>query len=318
MTARLALLLTLLLIPRLLKAEYSPEVKQHIRKVLEKYKDQPGRKAVVFDFDNTCIFNDISYAVVYHLISRKLLTRELAALKRIFPGEMVRQYLAMNNESARLTFLTRYFKHYRRMCRLKGKAACLAWLAGLYTGFTPERLREFTQIVIGTELSQRLCHTYLDPGLKVRVNRGLRIYETQRKLMARLRKAGFEVWVVSASNEALVAVFARYFGVPARRVIGVRPEVKDGRYTGKALPPVTYRQGKVAAIRKYIGLRPVLVFGDAITDLEMMAYFRERPVLIERGNRDILAVARRRGWLIQKAFIDPRKVPSCLAGDATH
>jgi len=308
------LCLLIFFFPRPLHARYAPEIKRQLLEVVEKYKNRPGRKVAVFDFDNTLIFNDISYAVVYHLISRKLITTDPRALRKIFPEKMAKLYLAIDNESTKLVFLTRYFKHYRRMCKSKGKPACLSWLAGLYIGFTPKKLREIVQIVIGTELSHRLCHAHLDQRRSIRVNRGLRIYETQRRLIALLKKRGFEVWIVSASNEALVEVFARYFSVPPERVLGVRPQVVAGRYNGKVIPPVTYRRGKVKAIKKYIGLQPLLVFGDAVTDKEMLEYAKERAVLIDRGNRDILAIARKQGWLIQKAFIDPGKVPSCFQG----
>lgn len=123
-----------------------------------------------------------------------------------------------------------------------------------------------------------------------------------RELMWILQRCGWDVWIVSASHEALVEVAAQRYGIPAGRVVGMRLAIDEqGVLLPRVEEPVTYREGKVRAIEARIGRRPALAVGDAETDLDMLEQATHQ-LLIDRGDPDLRARAEAAGWWLQPAF----------------
>jgi len=126
-------------------------------------------------------------------------------------------------------------------------------------------------------------------------------YEAQRQLVEALRAAEVAVWIVSASPEELVRRFAithAGFSFPDTQICGVnlllswedervdagalareRGETPwrdagwaEARVTGWPVTPLTWFEGKLAGIRRWIAPHraPLLVAGDSPNDLPMM------------------------------------------------
>ncbi len=131
-----------------------------------------------------------------------------------------------------------------------------------------------------------------------------RVYAAQRNLIAALHGAGWEVWIVSASNRWIVQAAAPSVGVDPSHVIGIDLVVEDGILTDRLAYPVTWGQGKVAAIEQLIGRLPDLVAGDSRGDLEMLQSARRGALLVlypsKSSQSELRTVARRRGWMTQK------------------
>ncbi|MFW6058088.1 MAG: hypothetical protein ACOC9W_04455, partial [Persicimonas sp.] len=81
-----------------------------------------------------------------------------------------------------------------------------------------------------------------------------------------------------------------------------------GLLTDRTLSPVLYRQGKAEIIDREIGRRPALVFGDSMTDFEMMCQATQLAVLIDCGSDALRTRARQKGWAIQ-----PQGVLTCTS-----
>lgn len=131
------------------------------------------------------------------------------------------------------------------------------------------------------------------------------IYPSQKALIQRLHAAGVDVWIVSASPQWLIEQGAPYLGVPANRVVGVRLAVANGLATPHIVPPMTFRQGKVEAIKQYIRKQPVYVSGDSITDFEMLQYASRQQMVINPKDKNapednIFLQATKRNWPIQR------------------
>lgn len=131
------------------------------------------------------------------------------------------------------------------------------------------------------------------------------IYPAQQRLIQRLQAAGVKVWIVSASNQWIIEAAAPYLGVPVSQVVGIRLQVDHGQITDQLIFPVTYRQGKVEAIQKYIAQQPVLVSGDSMTDYEMLQYARDLVLVINPKDKgpdtaNIARLARQQQWPIQR------------------
>lgn len=114
---------------------------------------------------------------------------------------------------------------------------------------------------------------------------GLRIHEEMRALMHFLRANGFDVYVSTASLDDVVRVFAGHsnygYGVVPENVIGLRLEMKDGKYLA------LYRQdwhfnwgpGKTIGIQRELAVKkgygPLMVFGDSDGDAWMLRDFAD-------------------------------------------
>lgn len=175
---------------------------------------------------------------------------------------------------------------YERMVTSHGKVVAYAWCAEALAGPTQMELRE---------IARQILHEGFAAGTIVE-------RDEIRDLIWALQRHGWEVWVVSASQETLVEVAAQRYGVPANRVIGMALAAgPDGRLLPEVAGPVTFRQGKVDAIDRRIGHRPTLALGDAETDAEMLLCARHA-LVVDRGDPTLLKLAGEEGWWIQPAF----------------
>lgn len=127
-------------------------------------------------------------------------------------------------------------------------------------------------------------------------------WPNQRPAMAGLvhglEAHGFEVWIVSASNEWSIKAAAPSMGVAPDRAIGIATAVRDGVITAEAIRPVPSEAGKVEVIRQRIGAMPELACGDSLGDLAMLES-AEQPLVVGRHDQpgtSLLRVAAERGW----------------------
>jgi HAD superfamily phosphoserine phosphatase-like hydrolase len=177
----------------------------------------------------------------------------------------------------------RRFRIYERLAEEQGKPAAFEYAAGVVAGLYELEIRELTLKVVEDWLSKG----------------GLHFRPELRDLIAALQRWGWDVWVVSASAEPVVQTIAQFYGIPADRVIGLKLSVaSDGLVLPHVSGPFTYREGKVKAIDKYIGVRPTFAAGDTDTDIEMLQS-AEHVLLMDRGNDEAQAEAKAGGWWVQ-------------------
>lgn len=120
-------------------------------------------------------------------------------------------------------------------------------------------------------------------------------------LVLGLKAAGFEVWIVSATNKWTVTEGGKLIGFDPNQVIGMAAKIKDGVITAEAELPLVANAGKVEIIDRVIGRRPDLAFGDSKGDLEMLEYARQAIVVGERSApTSLLPVAREKGWPVHE------------------
>lgn len=159
---------------------------------------------------------------------------------------------------------------YERMCEEQGKHAAYAWCAYQLAHRRPEEV---------SELAARTFETRLADGR-------MRVRHEIVELIAAMHSRGWEVWVVSASEERLVRALAPHYGIAPERVIGMRLGTVEDLLHPTLDGPNTFRQGKVEAIDQRIGRRPHFSAGDAETDLEMLGAARHRLFLDRRDHPD--------------------------------
>lgn len=76
-----------------------------------------------------------------------------------------------------------------------------------------------------------------------------RVYAEALECLARHREAGDGVLVISATQRFLVEAICAHLDIP--HALGTDMEVVDGRYTGRTQGILTYREGKIEALRAW-------------------------------------------------------------------
>jgi HAD superfamily hydrolase (TIGR01490 family) len=113
--------------------------------------------------------------------------------------------------------------------------------------------------------------------------------------------AGRPAYIVTAASQELADVLAHVLTFDGG--IGMRSEVRDGVYTGRAAGPFTYREGKADAIREIaaregIDLSESFAYSDSESDLPMMRAVGH-PVAVNPDSA-LEKVARAEGWRIMR------------------
>ena len=113
--------------------------------------------------------------------------------------------------------------------------------------------------------------------------------------------AGRPAYIVTAASQELAEVLAHVLVLDGG--IGMRSEVRDGVYTGRADGPFTYREGKAEAIRalaarEQIDLAESYAYSDSESDLPMMRAVGH-PVAVNPDSA-LEKVARAEGWRIMR------------------
>jgi HAD superfamily hydrolase (TIGR01490 family) len=127
--------------------------------------------------------------------------------------------------------------------------------------------------------------------------------------------AGRRAYIVTAASQELADVLAQVLVLDGG--IGMRAEVKDGVYTGRADGPFTYREGKAQAIRELaaaegIDLTESYAYSDSESDLPMLRVVGH-PVAVNPDSA-LQRIAREEGWRIMRFDKLARRIK--LAGTA--
>ncbi|MFD8549421.1 haloacid dehalogenase-like hydrolase [Streptomyces sp. NPDC059649] len=334
------------------------------RAKLQKMIDEQGscagsdgtRPVATFDWDNTVVKNDISDATLAWMLkhdkvlrpaswkaTNKWLTEDAAAALTKACGTSVPAGRPLPT-STDTDCTDEILDVYNDEKTSGGKEAfagewnhrrtvpSYVWITQLFAGHTPQALtsyaaearKENLAAPIGTE---QTVGTHKWAGY-------IRYYEQQRDLIGTLKKAGFDVYIVSASAEPLVRAWAPGVGIDRDHVIGIRNIVSHGRLTtgvqgcgdvkdtnGEVL---TYMDGKRCWINQEIfhvkgakawqqqdrAHRAAFAAGDAETDVTFVGDATAGHLAINRNKTELMCRAYDNAdhrWLVNPMFIEPKK-----------
>jgi HAD superfamily phosphoserine phosphatase-like hydrolase len=120
-------------------------------------------------------------------------------------------------------------------------------------------------------------------------------FSEMQELVGRLHENGCEVWAVSSSNEWVIRVGMKAFGIAADRILATKVEVENGVITGR-LVRVPSGPGKPKALREVVKKEIDAAFGNSRWDTDMLAIAKH--AFAVNPNPDLAAAARERGWTI--------------------
>ncbi|MCO4744054.1 MAG: haloacid dehalogenase-like hydrolase [Proteobacteria bacterium] len=177
------------------------------------------------------------------------------------------------------------FAEYERLDEEEGHEVSYPWCAAALGGQSIAELTNFVGVTSGRCLG--------DLSIRIRPE----IVDLQQALRAR----GWDVWVVTASARRAVLPLAAMYGFAPDHVLGMELREEGNWIHREVVGRITYRQGKVDAVRGATGRTPDFAAGDSITDLELLQSATHR-LLLDRGAPHVNEHAVEEGWWVQPAF----------------
>lgn len=186
-------------------------------------------------------------------------------------------------------FRTKLFFLYEAINETYSTSIGYPWVLYLFINLTVEEVQKLAEASNDASLGMAIQNvTWTSPKalagkagvVSTTHTTGLRLTSEVANLMNTFRSNGIDVYVVSASLEDVVRVFAtlpKYgYNLPAENVIGMRLATENGLITNKYQPnyPITVGHGKTEVIQsvlvKKYGHGPIFIAGDSNGDFEMM------------------------------------------------
>ncbi len=327
----------------------------------------PGYKhnkppVAMFDWDNTIIKNDTGDAITFYLIkndkvlqppnqdwkrTNRYMTQAgadalTAACGTDVPAgqplptstnlacadEMLSMYIDNKTRAGATAFSGHNF---RRM------EPTYAWTAQLLAGYTRAEVAQMTLATVNAHLAAPIGTTQT-VGTRT-VNGWLRLYDQIDDLIRGLQTRGFDVWIITASPNDVVAAVSPMVGIPSDHVVGIRSLVDaDGKltYDFEGCGPVadadnsmiSYIEGKRCWINKVVygddsvdailrrpaDQRQAFAAGDSDTDTDFLRDATYKLVL-NRQKKEVMCFAYRNeddSWRINPMFIEPKSAASSL------
>jgi HAD superfamily phosphoserine phosphatase-like hydrolase len=229
----------------------------------------------VFDFDNTCIMNDITEATLAYL-----------AVNNLFKDTSLLEGTLENYSKS-------VFQNYYHMLREGRTKEAYSFAVKIISGFSINDIAPLVDEVIRFKE-----HAHFNSDIwGVTIPKGMRLRKEVINLMSFLKNLGVDIWVISASPEALVRQTMDYFNIEAN-LIGVKNSIVNGTYTGNFEEPVSMFEGKVDCIKKFIhpDQRPIFGIGDSMNDLPMLEYCTIKAVV--NRNNSLAEKAKELNWFL--------------------
>ncbi len=253
------------------------------------------------DFDNTCIYGDITELAFFHLIKdRRFIFSD--SFWEIIPEESGRNSIRENLEACRhleepdiendLAYQRyRYGLHsvYFDIFKREGMSVASRFAARAFCGFAPSELTALGRRIIVIEEAQPRHHAEIqDPdknGPALYSRRGLRINTMMRDLILALQICGIETVLVTGSLTYLVASYAQQLGIRVDEILGTHLEYgEDGKFTDRLIEPAPIFETKVEAIHSKYGHSPVIAIGDSRWDVPMLACADKARIFISHND----------------------------------
>ncbi len=124
-----------------------------------------------------------------------------------------------------------------------------------------------------------------------------RIFPELRELTRRLSEQGCELWAVSSTNDWVVEVGAKCFGIPQERILAASVHIENGVASDRLIRVPT-DELKAVAIREVIDKPMEAVFGNSVHDQAMLE-IAKWPFCVN-PNPDLEKIARERGWPVYR------------------
>ncbi|MFD4633200.1 haloacid dehalogenase-like hydrolase [Streptomyces sp. NPDC058284] len=208
-----------------------------------------------------------------------------------------------------------------------------AWVPQLFAGHTVPELESYAakarkEALAAPVGATQTVGTHEIPGY-------VRYYDQQRDLIRTLKKAGFDVYIVSAGSEPVTEVWSKSVGIDREHTVAIRSVLdRKGRITtynqgcgnvpvnkGEAIPYIDGKRcwinqeifrlkGKKAWAKQDRAHRIALGGGDADTDVTFVGDATGAHLVLNRNKDEVMCRAYDNAdgrWVVNPMFIEPLK-----------
>lgn len=125
------------------------------------------------------------------------------------------------------------------------------------------------------------------------------VWQHTNKLLEAHSRAGFDLAIITTTNAFISAPVAEMFGT---HIIATQPEVINGRYTGKPMPPIVEGKTKTAVLERWLAgrgytldaLETSFFYTDSYNDFDLLEKVHT-PVVVN-GDARLQEHASKNGW----------------------
>ncbi|MFD9358339.1 haloacid dehalogenase-like hydrolase [Streptomyces sp. NPDC060031] len=327
------------------------------------YRPNRNKPVAVFDWDNTVVKNDVGDATMFWMLrngkirqpaggdwstTSRYLTPAAAKALADACGTLARPGAPLPTGAPEAAGCADELNSVYGAAATRAGAAAFAgwdrrtiepayaWLPQLMQGWTASQVRGFAAAARSENLAAPV-------GAKQQVGSTsatgwVRYYDQQKDLIAGLQKAGFDVWISSASPQPVVEVWAKGVGITSDHVIGIRnTTTSGGKFTSHlqgcgsvrdgADSMITYIDGKRCWINKEVfgvrgaaaekvqpaARRQVFAAGDSDTDISFLRDATALRLVVNRNKNELMCRAYDNSdgkWIVNPMFIEPKKQKS--------
>jgi phosphoserine phosphatase len=208
-----------------------------------------------------------------------------------------------------------------------------AWTAQLLAGYTHAEISQFAHNAIDPQLVATMGATQTIAGRTL--NGWLRVYDQVKDLIDVIKSQGYDVWIITASPQDVIAAFAPTVGIAVDHVVGIRSKTDGnnkltykfegcGTVADNTADMIPYIQGKRCWVNKAVfgdttatamqkradGKRQYFAAGDSDTDIEFLRDAQYK-LVINRNKKELMCHAfynANDSWRVNPMFIEPKAV----------
>ena len=159
------------------------------------------------------------------------------------------------------------WQHYEDLKSKNPKEAYL-WLAQICAGTSLQQVQQWAQQGV----------TGISP---------LPIFLEQKRLIDLFLSKGVQVFIITASVKWAVEPGAEILGLTKDAVLGIETHTQDGVVTEKQKGPITYREGKVEALKERTGGKlPFFASGNTMGDFKLLESATHLSLAVSAASRD--------------------------------
>ena len=270
-----------------------------LARFLEKHSNVVEKAVAVFDCDDTLVKGDIGEAMLYFQLEHFLFRLSPGTLWPDHPKheELNNLYDGLSHLPPEKAVHDRRFVSFAEMvldwyfgqlADGRTEKAC-SDIVRLFAGFTRSEAMQIAEATAKRELGSPVQRTVIGHH---DLPRGIRFIKQTIDLFELLRSKGFEIWIVSGSNQWSVEAVCERIGIRNDHVIGIDLEKENQALTPVIKQPVPVLEGKVAALKSRTQSPPAIVVSDSTYDIPLFEYSSELKILIRPGSRrDFFAVS---------------------------
>ncbi|MBL8018364.1 MAG: haloacid dehalogenase-like hydrolase [Leptospirales bacterium] len=261
-----------------------------------------------FDFDNTLIRGDLGESCMYYILTQGMLGADLPEFWEQAHHPLIEseikgwkqlwlEYSAQENSTSYELLVKGLVDAYEKIAKADGLEAAYRWTKILFCGMSEAELVSIAKhVFVENQEPGTILHL---PG-GTTIDNSIRIRKPLFELVSLMIEKSWDVRIITASPECTIRDAATRYGLKATSVRGMRLTERNGILMPEIIEPMTFDQGKVAAIREFTSEEIGFAAGDSFTDLSMLREAKHR-LLIDRGNEKLRAVAEAEHFWIQTA-----------------